>query len=117
MNIIIANPAQVDATWPTFAERLQQSCEKSGGDLSSGDLWQMCRSGQAFLVLIYDNEGFVAALILQFQNWSGKQVLRALALVGDEMSGAKSIVADGREGWTRIFPTAKKLRVVYEVEI
>jgi hypothetical protein len=134
MNIMIATSAQVDATWPTFAERLQESCQKSGGDLSSGDLWQMCRSGQAFLVLIYDEAGFIAALIMQFQNWSGKQILRILALVGDDMKqwlsmakgfvtrmaadgGAKSIVTDGRVGWTRVFPTAKKLRVVYEVEL
>jgi hypothetical protein len=134
MKIEIANSAQVDAVWSTFAERLQASCDESGGDLSSGALWQMCRSGQAFLVLIYDENGFIAALITQFQNWSGKQVLRVLALVGDEMrqwlsmakgfvtrmatnGGAKSIVCDGRSGWTRIFPTAKKLRVVYEVEI
>lgn len=134
MNITIASPAQVDATWPTFAERLQKACEETGGDLSSGDLWQMCRSGQAFLVLVYDESGFIAALIMQFQNWSGKQVLRVLAIVGDNMSqwlsmakgfiaqmaangGAKSLVADGREGWTRIFPTAKKLRILYEVEI
>jgi hypothetical protein len=134
VNIIIATSAQVDATWQTFADRLQKSCEASGGDLSSGDLWQMCRSGQAFLLLVYDDSGFVAALIMQFQNWSGKQVLRCLAIVGDEMKqwlpmakgfitkmaadgGAKSLVADGREGWARIFPTAKKLRVVYEVEL
>lgn len=134
MNIIIANSAQVDATWSAFAARLQEACERTGGDLSAGELWQLCRSGQAFLVLAYDDNGFLAAIIAQFQNWTGKPVLRVLALVGDDMQrwlkeameflkrmasdgGAKSLVADGRDGWARVFPKAKKLRILFEVEL
>ncbi|WFP89815.1 hypothetical protein [Ensifer adhaerens] len=103
--------------------------------MSSGDLWQMCRSGSAFLVAVLDDEGQpIATIILQFQNWSGKSVLRCLSIAGEEMSfwlpqamefaskmarenGASCLVADGREGWARVFPGAKRLRVTYEIEV
>lgn len=132
--IAIANAAEVDAYWPAFASRLQTACDETGGDISSGDLWQMCRSGNAFLVLIIDEAGFKAALIMQFQKWTRKQVMRCLAIVGDDMGawlpmardfigkmakdgGATSFIAEGREGWTRIFPAARRLRTTYEVEL
>lgn len=134
MKIGIATSQEVDALWPLFAGRLQEACTRTGGDISSGDLWQMCRSGNAFLVVISDGPEFVASLIMQFQNWSGKQVMRCLGIVGERMDewlpmarefiatmakngGATSFVAEGREGWARIFPTARKLRVTYEVLI
>ena len=134
MKIGIATSAEVDLFWPAFAERLQTACMKTGGDISSGDLWQMCRSGNAFLVIVLDQQKVSAALIMRFENWSGKQVMRCLAIVGDMMAewlpmakdfiqkmakdgGAKSFVSEGREGWSRIFPDARKLRVTYEVDI
>ncbi len=134
MNIGIATSAEVDRFWPQIAERLQAACIRTGGDISSGDLWQMCRSGNAFLVLVLDGPSVIAALIMQFQNWSGKSVMRCLGIVGEHMDdwlpmakdfitkmakdgGATSFVSEGREGWSRIFPTARKLRVTYEVQI
>jgi hypothetical protein len=134
VRIAIANAAEVDHFWPAFAQRLQTACDETGGDISSGDLWQMCRSGNAFLVLVLDDGGFKAALIMQFQKWTAKQVMRCLAIVGDDMAswlptarefigqmardgGATSFIAEGREGWTRIFPAARRLRTTYEVEL
>lgn len=134
MNIGIATSSEVDGIWPLIAGRIQDACERNGGDLSSGSLWQMCRSGNAFLVVVVDNGAVIAALIMQFQNWSGKPVMRCLGIAGERMpewlpeatkfitkmakdGGAKSFVSEGREGWARIFPTARKLRVTYEVEI
>lgn len=134
MNIGIATSAEVDAFWPFFSERLQEACLRTGGDLSSGALWQMCRSGNAFLVVVVEDGAILAALIMQFQNWSGKPVMRCLGIAGERMEewlpmakdfitkmakdgGAVSFVSEGREGWSRIFPTARKLRVTYEVEI
>jgi hypothetical protein len=98
------------------------------------ELWQMCRSGQAFLVLVFHGETINGALIMQFQKWSGKSVMRCLGIVGVDMKswlpaareyiekmardgGATSFVAGGRVGWERVFPEAKKLRVIYEVDI
>lgn len=103
--------------------------------MSSGDLWQMCRSGNAFLVAILDDENKpIATIVLQFQKWSEKSVLRCLSIAGESMSewlpaamefisnmarenGASCLVADGRDGWARVFPGAKRLRVTYEIEV
>lgn len=134
MRIGIASNQEVDAVWPLIAARIQSACDRNGGDLSSGALWQMCRSGNAFLVLVMDDNEPIAALIMQFQNWSGKQVMRCLGIAGERMAewlplakvcieqmardgGAVSFVSEGRDGWSRIFPTARKLRVTYEVDL
>lgn len=134
MKIGIANSQEVDQVWPLFSARLQQACERTGGDISSGELWQMCRSGQAFCVVVLDDAGPKAILIMQFQKWTAKTVMRCLGIVGDGVNdwlpaarsfiaqmakdgGATSFVAEGRDGWVKLFPDAKKLRVTYEVEI
>lgn len=134
MKIGIANAAEVDQVWPLFSARLQKACERTGGDISSGEMWQMCRSGQAFCVVVFDESGPKAILIMQFQKWTAKTVMRCLGIVGEgadewlpaargfiaQMArdgGATSFVAEGRDGWVKLFPDAKKLRVTYEVEI
>lgn len=134
MKVAIANQIETDKLWPIFSEKLQKACEKTGNDISSGELWQMCRSGNAFLIFVLDEHGFKAAIVVQFQRWVSKSVLRCLAIVGEEMDswlpavfdlasrmakegGATSFVAEGREGWSKVFPTAKKLRITYEVPL
>ncbi len=134
MKIGIANAAEVDQVWPRFSARLQAACDRTGGDISSGELWQMCRSGQAFCVVVFNDEGPKAILIMQFQKWVSKTVMRCLGLVGDGVDewlpaarefianmaregGATSFVAEGRDGWAKLFPDAKKLRITYEVQI
>lgn len=134
MKIGIANAQEVDQVWPLFSARLQKACERTGGDISSGELWQMCRSGQAFCVVVFDETGPKAILIMQFQKWTAKTVMRCLGIVGDDVDewlpaarefianmaregGATSFVAEGRDGWAKLFPDAKKLRVTYEVSL
>lgn len=134
MRIGIANAAETDAVWPLFSSRLQAACERTGGDISSGELWQMCRSGNAFCVVVFDETGPKAILIMQFQKWTAKTVMRCLGIVGDGVDewlsaarefianmaregGATSFVAEGRDGWAKLFPDAKKLRITYEVQI
>ena len=50
---------EVDLIWPVIAEQMQHACEKSDQDarykLNAGDLWQMCRSGNGFLIIGYDD--------------------------------------------------------------
>jgi hypothetical protein len=132
LKIGIANTAEIDAIWPLFSTRLQEACERTGGDISSGELWQMCRSGNAFCVVVFDESGPKAMLIMQFQRWTAKTVMRCLGIVGEGVNdwlpaardfiakmardgGATSFVAEGRDGWSKLFPDAKKLRTTYEV--
>jgi len=133
VKIAIAALFEIDPIWPLISERLQKAFEKTAGDLTSGELWQMCRSGQAFLVVAFEEAELKAAMIVQFQKWD-KPVLRCLAIVGFDMAqwleagkefiermtkdnGAKSFVFEGREGWKVPIPEAKRLRVTYEWNI
>jgi len=119
MKIGIANAAEVDAVWPSIAKEMQRGCDKTGGGMSAGDLWQMCRSGNAFLVLIFTDEGIVCASVWRFENWPSGTVFRCLGLMGRsmkvwvkglydfamkqaEIGGTDRLIAEGRPGWVRV---------------
>jgi len=123
----------VDNAFNHVSEGLQKSCDRSGGDLDVAYLWRECRSGQAMLYVVSQDDTVKGAVVLRFENWSGKGVLRTLALwcnglgVWDALDakaheigrqfGAKSLVAEGRKGWERRYPNAKVLRQLYEVSL
>ncbi len=134
MNIHIVNIADIDALWQTVGPRFNAAIEKCGDDISTGELWQMCRSGNAFLVIAIDDTGILMAAIVRFERWSNGAVLRVLSLVGEHIekwsaavkgyladlaksNGAPRIVAEGREGWARIFDEPKRIRSTYVMEL
>jgi len=124
----------IDMIWPQVREGLQRSIMKTGGDLTTAELWQGCRRGDFFLLAVFEGNAVKAASVWQPQAWQTGQKLRCLALYGAGMKewigdmheaakelarscGATSIVSDGRAGWKPIFPQARVLRVVYEEQI
>lgn len=130
---------EIDATFEHIAKGLERSCERSGGDLTASYLFEQCRSSAALLVVAHDDTGIIGAVVLRFENWSGKSVLRTLGLwcngkgayaslaakkneIG-KLYGAKSMVAEARvsprgmSGYLRRHPDAKILRCLMEVEI
>ncbi|MBS0257258.1 MAG: hypothetical protein JSR13_06025 [Proteobacteria bacterium] len=134
MNIHIVNIADIDAVWQTVGVRFNAAIEKCGDDISTGELWQICRSGNAFLVIAIDDTGILMAAIVRFERWSNGAVLRVLSLVGEQIekwsaavkayladlaksNGATRIVAEGREGWARIFDEPKRIRSTYVMEL
>lgn len=138
MKIGVATSAEVDQIWPLVSTYLKKATDKTGDDYSTGDLWQMCRSGNAFLVYAHDDGRVFMGSVWQFQSWSRGTVFRCLSLGGISMSqwlqplntmieammrdgGAYRFVIDGREGWSRVLQslsrTPKKLRITFEVEI
>lgn len=133
MKIGIANSAEVDAIWPLVSERMGKGCKRCGGDINPGQLWQMCRSGNAFLVVVAEGEKILTAIIVAFEKWD-RPVLRCIAAAGWELNewlrpvldylyamardnGAESFVFEGREGWRAAIPEAKRLRTLYEVSL
>lgn len=119
MKIGIANAAEVDAVWPSIAKEMQRGCEKTGGGMSAGDLWQMCRSGNAFLILIFNDDGIICASVWRFESWPSGAVFRCIGLMGKSMKewvpglydfalqqarygGTSRLVAEGRPGWPRV---------------
>lgn len=138
MRIGIANSAEVDALWPKLSSRFQDAIDRCGDDISVADLWQMCRSGNAFLMCAVDGDAVKMGAVLQFQKWSKGTVLRCLILGGSDMSRwlpmlpdavrkmmregeATRFVFDGRDGWSRALSrhleNARELRTSYEVEL
>lgn len=124
---------QVDSVFEQIAKGLQTSCDRSGGDLDASYLHRECRSSAALLVVASDKKIITGAVVLRFENWSGKSVLRTLALwcngkgawealntktheIG-KLYGAKSLIAEGRKGWERRYPNAKVIRQLYEVDL
>ena len=133
----LANSAEVDALWPQLSARFQEAIDRCGDDISIADLWQMCRSGNAFLMVAMEDDVPAMGAVLQFQKWEKGTVLRCLILAGEDMGrwfaelpaavrkiaregGATRFVFDGRDGWERVvmpLKIPKKLRTTYEVEI
>jgi hypothetical protein len=134
MNIEIVNLIYVDSVWERVGQKFQRAIDLCGDDYSTADLWQMCRSGSAFLIIAREGEDIAMASVVRFEKWASGQVLRVVGIAGDRMSewaedwqafmenmaregGANRIVSEGRDGWHRVFRKARKLRVVYEMRV
>lgn len=134
MKIGIATSAEVDAIWPTLGPKFVKATERFGDDLSSGELWQMCRSGNAFLVVAMDERGLKMGCAVRFEKWTNGTILRVLSLVGEDLKdwaeqvktylnqmaitgGAERIVAEGRDGWAKIFDEPKAIRQTYVMRV
>ena len=137
MNIGIATSAEVDLLWPVISEGIQAGCDVTGGAVSSSELWQMCRTGNAFLIVGAD-DGIKFASVWRFETWPSGVVFRCLSLTGTDMEswisefsefvisqakigGANRLIAQGRKGWERVvnrmFKQSRILWQTYEVKI
>ena len=132
--ISVVPAGAVDGVWSALADGLQRALLKTGVDLTLADLWQQARRGDAFLCVAHDEERLYGASLWRPETWQTGTKLRCLALYGTDMAswigdmrataqkiardcGAASLIAEGRDGWTKIFPNAKRLRVLYEETI
>ena len=130
MPVSLVPVTSIDPIWPYLREGFEAACLKTGGDVSSGDLWAACRSGSAFLI-VASGEAIQGASVWRPDTWASGRKLRCLALYGADMDGwiddmrdmarqvaldcgATSLVAEGRPGWERIFKNATRLRVLFE---
>lgn len=130
MTIEIVGLQHIDAVWPSIADGFHACVKRCGDDMTSGELWQMCRSGGAFLLVAIDDGKIEISSVVQFQKWADGPVLRVMAMAGRNlpkwnaplaeflaqmmrMGGAERIVSEAREGWTMAFPKARKLRSTY----
>lgn len=103
MTIQLVPTANVDPVWPMVSALVVKCLEKAPSYLSAGDLWQMCRSGQAFLFVIHDGEKAGGVAIWQFAPAFGQHAFVCLALAGEGLEAwivemveiAGKIAADG----------------------
>lgn len=125
---------QVDTFWPMIADGIDKAVKATGGDITAGYLWQLCRSGQAFLVVSQAENRVEAASVWRTETWSSGVKLRCLAAWGEAMvnwlepmrahvaglqrnCGANAVIAEGREGWRRTFPEARPVRTLFEIDL
>lgn len=126
MRFGIANVIEVDRLWPDIVDGMATAC-KRGGELNEytpGDLWQMCRSGHAFLIVLWDDQSVRMSSVWRFERKSGKPVFRCVMMHGTgikewvqqareqinaiaKQNGAQWLVATGRRGWLRYFSAAQ----------
>lgn len=137
MTVVLVTTANIDHVWPVASKLLQKAIDRSGDDLSTGDLWTMLRSGQAFLVIAADAD-ITMASVWRFERWHEGQVFKCLALGGKDIGewieefndkilammregGATRLVFDGRKGWPHMFAKVghkvRELRSTYIMEI
>lgn len=125
-SVEVVQVADVDQWWPLFGARVNECARSLQSNFSAGDLWTMCRTGQAILIVAHDGEKVLGATIWQFETWPDGPVIRNLVTVGEDLGawqidmhkaakdvaiagGANRFVFDGRNGWKRLYPAAKTI--------
>lgn len=131
----IVETHQIDGYWPLVGHDLEKACRKCNADeFNSGVLWQMCRSGNAFLILWVVEGEILVKSVWRFDAPDNPHCFRCLMLSGKNMRGwiknyyeairefgktygATQLVTTGRAGWLKLFPQAEKIGKDYEVDI
>lgn len=133
MKVEIVPVAQVDNIWPLIAIRIANCLRDIDADCTAADLWDLCRSGHAFLMVAHDGDIY-GAMVWRFETWPSGLVLKNLVTVGEKMprwlpqaheaagqlainGGASRYVWHGRKAWQRYFPKAKVLNITYSMEV
>lgn len=124
----------MDQLWPYLAAGFQKATDRTGGDITTGDLWQGCRRGDLFLFIAREGDEIMGASIWKPETWQSGVKFRNMGLYGRKFRlwiypmrdrvervakdcGATSLLSEGRVGWAKVFPKAKVLRVLYEEQI
>ena len=130
----LASPHEADRLWPQLREGFLKSTQRGPVDISAGQLWQLVRSGGAYLVLAYDDDTIYMASVWQFQSQECRHSFHCLSLYGRNMrewlrplqdyvanlareNGATRLSACGRHGWIRLTPGSVASGNYHEVDI
>lgn len=130
MNVGFASVAEIDAIWPMIAQNMQRACVRCDSEYSAGDLWQMCRSGNGFLLVAHEAPALFMASVWRFKGaefhcemlWGTQRRLwqraaREFVEKTAKENGATRLITEGRTGWLRVFRDAVMNGKKYEVAI
>ncbi len=136
MTVDIIPTGHIDQFWPSIEAEVIQCIKDTRADCSAGDLWALCRSGSAFLMVVHDEGRIGASLVWQAQTWPHGVVLNNLITVSNgapmkewrepieamarrlaRSCGASTFIWRGSPAWGRIFKDAKVLSIIYEMEV
>ena len=130
MNITLVPVHLVDQVFPKLQAGFHKAAIKTGGDMTTADMWQQARAGAAFIFVAHDGDDIRGASLWRGETWQSGPKFRCLALYGVRMrdwiedmheavkiaAGGANLVAEGRPGWVPVFKKAKVLRYLYEEE-
>lgn len=94
---LVALP-DVDRAWAMIADRVAHCLRKAPMELSAGDIWANCRSGQWLLIIAHDGPRVCGTSIWRF---AGNGYFDCVLLTGEAM----------REWAPQLIETAKKIAV------
>jgi hypothetical protein len=114
----------VDTFWPAVSQDITACLEAIDADCCTADLYLLCRQGNAFLILFFEENRILAAKIMRAETWPSGVVLNDIVTVGKNMKqwlpvaveavtelarrcGAKRVKFAGRKGWARVFKSAR----------
>lgn len=134
MNIEIVNLTLVDQVWPHILPWVAKAHKRCEAEITPGELWQGCRSGNLFLVAGHDEGKILVSAIVRFEAGHKGTVLNIIFLGGDGLkkwgrefaaylgnmakeNGAVGVTAHGSPAWGRLFKNVRTVRHVYYMEV
>lgn len=135
MQVSLVPVQMVDQVWPHVSEGFQRASDRFGGDITVAELWTACRAGHVWFFVVQDDAGkIVAAMVFKAETWRKGERFRCLAMYGigmddwkgaafehvakvAKLAGCNGLIADAREGIGVMFPNARKVRSVFEMEL
>lgn len=133
MNFIPVPVPEVDRIWPQVAPGFEKAVRRSTGDMNLGWLYQQCRTGQIFLLVVLNDKEIVGAFALRpeqgkrgsrtrivemwgkdFSKWLD-EATTAILDFGKQAFGTSAVVFEGQRAHVRFVPRAREIRRIYEV--
>jgi hypothetical protein len=117
--IVVASPETVDQIWLDAVPYIERALSRSLGELTTQDLFQICKSGHGALLIFVDEQWeIIGAAVTQVLNHpDGRSILRILAYGADDWAatahclkmvedaarqrGVHAIHFNGRMGWLK----------------
>lgn len=134
MIIEIVNLTLVDQVWPHILPWVAKAHKRCEAEITPGELWQGCRSGNLFLVVGYDEGKILVSAVVRFETGHKGLVLNIMYLGGEGFSkwggdivahlkemakenGAVGLTTQGSPAWGRLLKNVRTVRRVYYMEV
>lgn len=134
MNIEIVNLTLVDQVWPRILPWVAKAHKRCEAEITPGELWQGCRSGNLFLFVGHIDGKILVSAIVRFETGHKGLVLNIMYLGGEgfrkwggeivahlkemaKANGAVGLTTQGSPAWGRLLKNVRTVRHVYSMEI
>lgn len=131
----LVRQADIDSLWPQICDDIIRCIERTPTYFTAADLWTMCRGGEAFLIIMHDEQAILGAAVWRFEGsnfvcmmLTGTRADEWIVTLYDQASllarrgGAKQLMASGRTSLFRklrkhLSTRVKMIRCTVTVEV